>query len=91
MVWTVLEHKRIAKAVGKLPLKIVKKYELWKNLVLHQGPDILREFPGFHDESLKGDRKGQRSSRLSRRYRVIYSIDHEEIVVYVVEVTPHRY
>ena len=44
-----------------------------------------------HDEHLKGERTGQRSSRLSRQYRVIYAVDREVVVVYVLEITPHHY
>jgi len=70
---------------------VLKKYELWKSLVFRHGPDILRTFPGFHDEKLKGNRAGQRSSRLSLQYRVIYQVDDQDSVVYVLELTPHRY
>jgi proteic killer suppression protein len=60
-----------------LPLPIVKKYELWKNIIFRHGPEKLKEFPGFHDEKLKGERKGQRSSRLSEQYRVIYTVERD--------------
>ena len=70
---------------------VLKKYELWKGLVFRHGPDILREFPGFHDEKLKGSRTGQRSSRLNLQYRVIYKVEHDVITVYVLEITPHDY
>jgi proteic killer suppression protein len=70
---------------------VLKKYELWKNLVFRHGPGILREFPGFGDEKLKGEREGQRSSRLSIHYRVIYEVDGRNVTVYVIELTPHRY
>ncbi|MDP2156216.1 MAG: type II toxin-antitoxin system mRNA interferase toxin, RelE/StbE family, partial [Nitrospirota bacterium] len=66
-------------------------YELWKNIVFRHGPDKLREFPGFHDEKLKGERKGQRSSRLSEQYRLIYEIERDIVTVMVVEITPHKY
>ena len=39
------------------------------------------EFPGFHDEKLKGKRAGQRSSRLSLQYRVIYSVERDVVMV----------
>ena len=55
------------------------------------GPDKLREFPGFHDEKLKGDLEGKRSSRLSIQYRVIYSVEKETISIYVIDITPHKY
>ncbi len=90
-MWHILEHKDIAKKIKKIPPQVLKKYELWKSLVFRHGPEILMEFPGFHDEILKGNRKGQRSSRLSLYYRVIYKIDKKNITVYVIELTPHKY
>jgi proteic killer suppression protein len=90
-MWRILEHRRIGRSVGKLPPQVLKKYELWKDIVFRHGPGKLCEFPGFHDESLKGDRTGQRSSRLSLQYRVIYTIEREVVTVYVLEVTPHDY
>jgi mRNA-degrading endonuclease RelE of RelBE toxin-antitoxin system len=90
-MWHIREHRTIAKTCVRLPLQVLKKYELWKNIVFRHGPDKLREFPGFHDEKLKGERKGQRSSRLSDQYRLIYEIEREIITVMVVEITPHKY
>jgi len=74
-----------------LPLNIVKKYELWKNIVFRHGPDKLKEFPGFHDEKLIGERKGQRSSRLSLQYRVVYTVEKDIVTVFILEITPHEY
>jgi mRNA-degrading endonuclease RelE of RelBE toxin-antitoxin system len=91
MTWRIFEHKRIAKTIARLPRHISKKYELWKSLIFRHGPSILREFPGFHDERLARERQGQRSSRLSLQYRVIYCIRDKEIAVYVIEITPHNY
>ncbi len=90
-MWHIFEHKDIAKQCKKVPPQVLSKYELWKNLVFRHGPDILKEFPGFNDEKLKGKRKDQRSSRLSLKYRVVYSINDEEIFIYVLEITPHKY
>ena len=90
-MWHLKEHRSIAKTCKKLPRVIVKKYELWKNLVFRHGPEKLREFPGFHDEKLQGNRHGQRSSRLSLQYRLIYVVDRSDITVYVIEITPHNY
>ena len=90
-MWKVYEEKNISKVCKKLPIQVVKKYELWKDLVFRHGPSILKKFSGFHDEKLKGPRKGQRSSRLNLQYRVIYSIDGNDIAVYVLELTPHKY
>ena len=90
-MWHILEHKNIAKTCKSLPPQVLKKYELWKDLVFRHGPATLQDFPGFHDEQLKGSRTGQRSSRLNSKYRVIYMIHGEDIAVYVLELTPHKY
>ncbi len=90
-MWHIEEHRNIAKQCPKLPQPIVKKYELWKNIVFRHGPEKLKEFPGFQDEKLKGERKGQRSSRLSNQYRVIYAVEREIVTVLVMEITPHKY
>ena len=90
-MWIIREHRDIQKTCRKLPLVIVKKYELWKSIVFRHGPDKLRDFPGFHDEKLKGRRQGQRSSRLSRQYRVIYTLERNMVTVSVLEITPHEY
>jgi plasmid maintenance system killer protein len=90
-MWHIFEHKDIQKAISKLPSQVIRKYELWKDIVFRHGPGKLREFPGFHDEKLAGDREGQRSSRLNLLYRVIYIVDKESIMVFVVEITPHKY
>jgi plasmid maintenance system killer protein len=90
-MWHIREHHNLDKIIAKLPLQVVKKYELWKDIVFRHGPDKLREFPGFHDEKLKGELGGQRSSRLNIQYRVIYSIEKEIVSVYVIDITPHEY
>lgn len=90
-MWRIHEHRSIEKVCKKLPKDIVKKYELWKDIIFRHGPDKLREFPGFHDEKLKGKRKGQRSSRLSLQYRVIYAVERNIVTVFVLEITPHNY
>jgi len=90
-MWEILEHRSIAGTCRKVPPQVVKKYELWKNIVFRHGPEKLSEFPGFHDERLKGDREGQRSSRLNLQYRVIYTVEREIVTVYVLEITPHKY
>jgi len=90
-MWTIREHRGIAKACRKLPDATRKKYELWKGLVFRHGPEKLKEFPGFHDEKLKGRRAGLRSSRLDQQHRVVCAVDRRLITVFVVEITPHKY
>lgn len=90
-MWQILEHRDIKKTVRKLPLALLEKYELWKEIVSRHGPEKLRELPGFHDEKLKGERAGQRSSRLNLQYRVIYIVEREMVTVHVLEINPHKY
>ncbi len=90
-MWSIREHTGIRKRCARAPAAVVRKYELWKNIVFRHGPEKLREFPGFHDEKLKGRRKGERSSRLSLQYRVIYTVDRNAVTVFVLEITPHKY
>ncbi len=90
-MWHIREHKSLEKIYKKIPIQVLKKYELWKEIVFRHGPDKLREFPGFNDEKLKGKRAGQRSSRLNIHYRVIYYVVKDIITVYILEITPHNY
>ena len=91
IIWRVIEHRRLLSCFYKLPAQIIKKYELWKDIIHMHGPEKLREFPGFHDEALKGLRSGQRSSRLNLKYRVIYSVELTDTLVKVWEITAHKY
>jgi plasmid maintenance system killer protein len=90
-MWHIREQHKLDEVVEKLPLQVVKRYELWKSIVFRHGPDKLREFPGFNDEKLKGEHEGKRSSRLNIQYRVIYSVEKKNISIYVIEITPHKY
>lgn len=90
-MWYIKEHRDIEKICRKLPTAVIKKYELWKDIIFRHGPEKVRDFPGFHDEKLAGKREGQRSSRLSLKYRVIYTIEKDVVTVFVLEITPHEY
>ncbi len=90
-MWTVLERKQLQRSIGKIPREIVKRYEKWKDIVRLSGPQGLRLIKGFRDESLNGEWKGFRSSRLSLQYRVIYEVVSDEVYVAVLDVTAHDY
>ena len=90
-MWTIYEHKTAIKQLNSLPIDTLKRYEKWKDIVTISGPSGLKQIKGFHDESLKGEWKGYRSSRLNLQYRVIYKIINEELYVKVVKVTAHDY
>ncbi len=54
----------------------------------------VRKISGYHDEPLKGkQRNGQRSIRLSKRYRAIYMIDEANTIhfIKIIEVNKHDY
>ena len=90
-MYTVLEHKGVVKILRKVPMEIRKNYLAWKRIVELEGPQGLRLIKGFHDESLKGEWVGFRSSRLNRQWRVIYKVEKEALIVYVMEINPHAY
>lgn len=90
-MWVVYEHQRLARQLKKLPTDVLKRYEKWKDIVKISGPQGLRLIKGFHDEALFGKWKGNRSSRLNRRFRVIYRVESDRILVEVVNVTAHDY
>jgi addiction module RelE/StbE family toxin len=90
-MWEIYEHRKLAKQLKSLPIDILKRYEKWKDIVMISGPNGLRQIKGFHDESLTGEWKGYRSSRLGAKYRVIYKIRETEVLVQVVNLTAHDY
>ncbi len=90
-MWQILEHKRLSRRLGRLPVEVLKRYEKWKDIVQLSGPQGLREIKGFHDEALSGGRRGERSSRLGIKYRVIYKVKSQEVVVEVIDLTAHDY
>jgi len=58
----------------QVPVHISVKLKSWVDLVERRGLMAARRIPGYRDEALKGARVGQRSIRLSRSYRAIYTI-----------------
>lgn len=90
-MWTIYEHRNVPKQIRSLPTNILKRYEKWKDIVSISGPQGLRLIKGFRDESLRGEWKGYRSSRLGNQFRVIYRIHKDQILVQVVNITAHDY
>lgn len=62
------------KDLRKAPQNVASKLLLWANAEATIGLEEVRKIPGYHDEPLKGDRKGQRSIRLNLQWRAIYVI-----------------
>jgi addiction module RelE/StbE family toxin len=84
-MWTIYE-KSLRKLLESIPLRIRKEYEIWKRIVEFQGVQGLKEIKGYHDEALKGEWKGYRSSRLSLQWRVIYKAEAQKLGVYVIDI-----
>jgi proteic killer suppression protein len=84
---------RAKKDLKKVPLFIALKLEAWIEDVGHRGLIEVRKVPGYHDEALKGKRKGQRSIRLNIAYRAIYVVNKacEINFVEIQEVNKHEY
>jgi proteic killer suppression protein len=85
--------KSAKRALKKVPGYIVDKLETWVDAVERDGLHEVRKIPGYHDEPLKGERQGQRSIRLSRDYRAIYTVKHDGEVEFasIEEVSKHDY
>lgn len=81
------------KQLLRMPIHIKEHVLYWAKSVESQGIISVRKLPGYHDEPLKGKRKGQRSIRLNRAYRLIYEEDDrwEVLVIGVMEVSKHDY
>ena len=91
-MWRIEEHRRVDKQLsGSVPIVILKRYEKWKDIARLSGPQGLRMIKGFHDESLAGEWRGHRSSRLGLQWRVIYRVTAGAFLIQVVQVTPHDY
>ena len=93
MSQVVVVADRAQKQLRRVPRRIADKLVAWAQLAEEQGLLMVRRLPSFHDEPLKGDRKGERSIRLSLHYRAIYTVAEGGAVevVTVEEVTKHDY
>jgi proteic killer suppression protein len=83
--------KLFIKQLKAVPEPIRLKARAWIAAVESVGLREVSRSPGFHDEPLKGDRKGQRSVRLNRAYRLIYRVIREEVHIEVLEVNKHDF
>ncbi len=81
------------KQLRKVPTFIREAVYIWAASVEDSGMRKVRLLPGYHDEPLAGIRRGQRSVRLNRAYRLIYQEqDNGQInVIMVLEIHKHDY
>jgi len=90
-MWRIEEHRRAEQQLDAVPREILKRYEKWKDIAMISGPPGLRLIKGFHDEALRGEWQGHRSSRWGLQCRVIYRAIPEQSLFQVVPITPHDY
>jgi proteic killer suppression protein len=91
IVTEVAVSKFAEKQIARLPINIVSSLRNWTRTVQKIGIRETRKLPGYHDEPLKGHRKGQRSVRLNRAYRAFYIETKEGIELTVIGVNKHEY
>ena len=92
MIKVVVLTERAKKDLRAVPTQVVDKFEAWVQSVEAIGLEEVRKIPGFHDEPLRGKRKGQRSIRLNRAYRAFYVVIRGAVeFVSVEEVNKHEY
>lgn len=91
-IYKAVLSKHAKKDVERVPSYVVLKLQAWIEDVTHKGLRETSKIPGYHDEPLRGNRKGQRSIRLTKHYRAIYIICNDEIeFIEVIEVNKHDY
>lgn len=93
MKWKVVWTGSVEKNLGGLPWFILEKFRSWVDAIERDGAVSVRQLKGFRDKPLQGNRKGQRSVRLNRAYRVIYveRWDGDIGLVLVIQVDKHGY
>ncbi len=92
-IFNVITSPNAKDDLKKVPLAIAVKLSGWIDAVGRMGLREVKKIPGYHDEPLKGKRRGQRSIRLNIAYRAIYVINKEGNVEFVEikEVNKHEY
>lgn len=83
--------KTFEKQLDKVPDFIKKKVLFWVFTVETMGLWEVAKSRGYHDEPLHGGRKGQRSIRLNRAYRLIYRMIADRVHIELLEVHKHEY
>jgi toxin HigB-1 len=81
------------KQFEKLPVHLQNKVLAWIAEVAERGLREVQRSVGLHDEPLKGQRKGERSVRLNRHWRLIYVLRENDTphIVEIQEFIPHAY
>lgn len=86
-------NKYSSKQLRRIPKYIVIQFDLWVEVIETQSFEAMQAIKGYNDHALIGDRKGQRSSYLSRSWRVIYIKKNglDINIIEVLEINHHDY
>ena len=92
-IFDVFLSPKAVKNLKKVPVNISIKLYSWVDSVSQSGLMATRKISGYHDEPLRGKRKGQRSIRLNKAYRAFYIINSNDEIEFVdvLEVNKHEY
>lgn len=88
MGWQIIESRILGNQLKRAPASIQAKYAFWRSNVEEMGPNLQG---GYRTHALRGNREGQKSAWLDRRWRVIFKLLEKELIVEALEITPHRY
>lgn len=69
--------KNARKDLNKLPRHIKILFEFWMETIEEQGYPAMQRIKGYRDHSFKGTRQHERSSSLSRSWRIIYELNEK--------------
>lgn len=84
--------KSAEKDLRKLNKDIVTSLQEWISLVEAKGLAEASMVRGYNTEHLKGDRKGERSVRLNKAYRAIFTVENGVVqIVTITEINKHKY
>ena len=76
----IVDISKVEKTLDKLPSHILEKFNQWVEDIECDGWLKVKSIKKYRDHYLKGNRKGQRSARLSRSYRIIYKTTRDGII-----------
>ena len=87
----VYTSKGCFKKLKNLPKVIREAVWVWIDSVEKKGVEqVRREKKGYRDKVLQGKRRGQRSIRLNKDYRLFYSMDKNG-EINILEINKHEY
>ena len=80
-------QKELLKAPAHCQIKALD----WIIQVESVGIEKVRKILGYHDEPLTGQKRGHRSIRLNKKWRLEYVETEASVLITVVDVHPHTY